>query len=94
MGRFSHSGRWLVPGIERGSSGGEIRKSERVGPASRASAKAVVVCGRRAVDGETVARLRTVALERADFAFVFRNGFDVFPRTRRHWLKGRIAWPT
>jgi len=43
MGRFSHSGRWLVPGIERGSSGGEVRKSERVGPASRASEKAVLV---------------------------------------------------
>jgi len=92
MGRFSHSGRWLVPGIERGSSGGEVRKSERVGPASRASEKAVLVWRWRGGDGETVARLRTVAVEPADFAFVFRSGFAVFPRTRRHWLKGRIAW--
>ena len=94
IGLLSHSGRWLVPGIERGSSAGEVRKSERVGPASRSSVKAVLVRRRRGVDGETVARLRTVAAERAGFAFVFTSGFGVLPRTCRHWLKGRIACAT
>jgi hypothetical protein len=86
MGRLSHDGRWLVPGMESGSEGGVERKSEREGPALRASVK--VVCGRR---GETVARQRTVVAATPAFAAVLVRRFEGVWTSRRHWLRRRIV---
>jgi len=72
MGRFSHDGRWLVPGIEVGS---EVRKSVSDGPALRSSVNDV--CGRRGggCAGDAVARVRRVGFE-GKWAFGCATGIN------------------
>lgn len=81
MGRFSQSGRRLVPGIEVGSE--EARKSESEGPEFKLSVKDV--WGRR---GDMVARLRIVRFEVIDSLELFT---EVFSISLQHIVKCRIV---
>ena len=78
MGRFSQSGRRLVPGIEVGSE--EARKSESEGPEFKLSVKDV--WGRR---GDMVARLRMVIIDSLELFT------EVFSINLRHLVKCRIV---
>jgi hypothetical protein len=70
IGRFSQSGRRLVPGIDVGSE--EARKSESEGPEFKLSVNDV--CGRR---GDIVAKLRMVRFEVVDSLECFIEIFSI-----------------